>query len=95
MVRYWSQTVREVGILEAKTNLSSLLNDVEHGEEVIITRHGKRIARLIGNAPEAPQRRRSGEEIAGRFKALRDRLEKQWPEESAFDWKRAVEDGRE
>jgi len=87
--------LREVGILEAKTNLSSLLNDVEQGEEVIITRHGRRVARLVGNAPEAPRRRRSGEEIAARFKALRERVHHQWPEESDFDWKRAVEDGRE
>jgi len=87
--------LREVGILEAKTNLSSLLNDVEQGEEVIITRHGKRVARLVGNAPEAAQRRRSGEEIAARFEALRQRVQEQWPEESDFDWKRAVEDGRE
>jgi prevent-host-death family protein len=87
--------LREVGILEAKTNLSSLLNDVEQGEEVIITRHGKRIARLVGNAPDAPPRRRSGEEIAARFKTLRERVSEQWPEESGFDWKRAVEDGRE
>jgi prevent-host-death family protein len=87
--------LREVGILEAKTNLSSLLNDVEQGEEVIITRHGKRVARLVGNAPEAPPRRRSGEEIAARFAALREQVAKKWPEESTFDWKHAVEDGRE
>ncbi len=86
--------MREVGILEAKTNLSSLLNDVEQGEEIIITRHGKRVARLVGNAPEAPERRRSGEEIAARFKTLRERVGEQWPDEPDFDWKRAVEDGR-
>lgn len=87
--------MREVGILEAKTNLSSLLNDVERGEEVVITRHGKRVARLVGNAAEVPQRRRSGEEIAARFAALRERVGTQWPDQSDFDWKRAIEDGRE
>jgi prevent-host-death family protein len=85
--------LREVGILEAKTNLSSLLNDVEQGEEVIITRRGRRIARLVGHAPDAPRRRRSGEEITARFKALRERVQEQWPEEAHFDWKRAIEDG--
>jgi prevent-host-death family protein len=33
-------------IKEARGNLSSLLQKVEHGEEVVITRHGKRIARI-------------------------------------------------
>jgi prevent-host-death family protein len=36
-----------VGAFEAKTNLSSLLERVGRGEEVVITRHGKPIARLV------------------------------------------------
>jgi prevent-host-death family protein len=36
----------EVGILEAKTHLSRLIEQVEKGEEVVITRHGKPVARL-------------------------------------------------
>jgi prevent-host-death family protein len=38
----------EVGILEAKTHLSRLIERVEKGEEVVITRHGKPVARLVG-----------------------------------------------
>jgi len=37
-----------VGAFEAKTHLSSLLDRVAAGEEVVITKHGKAIARLIG-----------------------------------------------
>ncbi|WP_373066499.1 type II toxin-antitoxin system Phd/YefM family antitoxin [Zavarzinia sp.] len=37
-----------VGAFEAKTRLSALLERVAAGEEVVITRHGKPIARLIG-----------------------------------------------
>ena len=37
----------EVGAFEAKTHLSSLLDRVSHGEEVLITRRGKAIARLV------------------------------------------------
>ena len=33
--------MREVGAFDAKNKLSALLDDVEHGEEVVITRHGK------------------------------------------------------
>jgi len=36
----------EVGAYEAKTNLSKLLDAVEHGKRIYITRHGKRVAEL-------------------------------------------------
>lgn len=36
-----------VGAYEAKTQLSALLDKVEQGEEVVITRHGKPVARLV------------------------------------------------
>jgi prevent-host-death family protein len=36
-----------VGAFEAKTHLSMLLDRVAAGEEVIITKHGKPIARLV------------------------------------------------
>jgi prevent-host-death family protein len=39
-----------VSLAEAKAHLSKLLNTVETGEEVIITRHGRAIARV--SAPE-------------------------------------------
>lgn len=32
---------------EAKTHFLRILDDIEHGESVIVTRHGKRIARII------------------------------------------------
>lgn len=38
---------REVNVHEAKTHLSRLLADVERGDEVIIARAGKPIARLV------------------------------------------------
>ena len=37
-----------VGAFEAKTRLSSLLDRVAAGEEVVITKHGRPVARLIG-----------------------------------------------
>ncbi len=36
----------EYGAFEAKTHLSKLLDAVENGEHIFITRHGKRIAEL-------------------------------------------------
>lgn len=37
----------KINVKEARSKLSSLLDRVEEGEEVIITRHGKEVARLI------------------------------------------------
>ena len=39
----------EIGAFEAKNTLGTLLDRVEHGEEVLITRHGKPVARLVPN----------------------------------------------
>lgn len=39
----------EVGAFEAKNTLGHLLDRVEQGEEVIIARHGKPVARMVPN----------------------------------------------
>jgi prevent-host-death family protein len=62
--------MKHVGIFEAKTHLSSLLEEVEKGGEIIITRHGKPVAKLVRAeerlSPEAAERRK---------KALKELLE--------------------
>ena len=40
--------MREVGAFEAKNKLGQLLDLVERGEEIVITRHGKPAGLLIG-----------------------------------------------
>jgi len=37
----------EVNVKEARTKISSLLDRTEKGEEVVILRRGKRVARLV------------------------------------------------
>ena len=39
--------MREIGAFEAKNKLGTLLDWVELGEEVMITRRGKAVARLV------------------------------------------------
>lgn len=39
--------MREIGVYDAKTQLPRLLDDVEQGETVTITRHGRPVARLV------------------------------------------------
>ena len=44
-----------VSVAEAKTHLSTLLDRVERGEEVVITRRGKPVARVSGlEMPKEP-----------------------------------------
>jgi prevent-host-death family protein len=38
---------KSVGVHEAKTNLSRLLERVSAGEEIVITRRGEEVARLV------------------------------------------------
>jgi prevent-host-death family protein len=56
-----------VGAFEAKTHFSALLERVARGEEVLITRHGKPIARLVPE--QVIDRERVGAAIA-RLKEL-------------------------
>ena len=87
--------MREVGVLTAKTHLSALIEQVEKGEEVVITRHGRRVARLVPETVGARGARKSGAEIAEGFRLLRENIRETWPDEPAFDWKAAIQDGRE
>jgi prevent-host-death family protein len=45
--------MREIQASEAKIHLAQLLDEVERGETLVITRHGRRIARLV---PETDRR---------------------------------------
>jgi prevent-host-death family protein len=82
--------MREIGAFEAKNKLGQLLDAVEHGEEIVITRRGKEVARLVparlihsrAEAHAALQRIRARAESSklGRF---------DWPE-----WKAYRDEGR-
>jgi prevent-host-death family protein len=43
--------MREIGAFQAKNTLGTLLDWVEQGEEVLITRRGKAVARLVPAEP--------------------------------------------
>lgn len=70
----------EVGAFEAKNMLSALLDRVERGEEIVITRHGKPVARLVPNAGgiDRSQAHAAMQRIRGRVSQIKLRQ---------FDWK--------
>lgn len=68
-----------IGLFEAKTRLSELIARVAAGDEIVITRHNKPVARLVPiDRPEgnASQRRAAIERLLGAAKARR--LEADW-----------------
>jgi prevent-host-death family protein len=60
--------MREVQASEAKAHLPSLLDAVERGETVIITRHGKPIARIV---PEADRRQAEFDRVIAEIEEFR------------------------
>jgi prevent-host-death family protein len=65
--------LREVQASEAKTHFPSLLDEVERGETLIITRHGRPIARLV---PEVDRRQEEIRRVIEDMKAAGARLGK-------------------
>ena len=54
--------MKEIGTFEAKTHLSALLDEVARGAEVVITRRGVAVARLVPAG--SPRRAGTGDPIA-------------------------------
>ncbi|MGA9797043.1 MAG: type II toxin-antitoxin system prevent-host-death family antitoxin [Rhizomicrobium sp.] len=46
------------GVAETKNKLSALIERAEHGEEIVITRHGKPVAKLSGVPADKPAPKR-------------------------------------
>jgi prevent-host-death family protein len=61
--------MKEIGAFEAKNKLGQLLDWVEAGEEVIITRRGKPVAKLT--APDTAYDRERARGAAARIRARR------------------------
>jgi len=67
----------EVGIFEAKTHLSSLLDRVAKGEKITITKHGVPAAILIPPGDARPKL--SHAEVVEGMRALRQRVKRGKP----------------
>jgi prevent-host-death family protein len=53
------RTTKTVGAYQAKTHLSELLEKVEAGEEIVITKHGSPVAKLVPVKKEATAEERA------------------------------------
>ena len=60
--------MQTIAIAQAKNNFSAMLHLVESGQDVVLTRHGKAIARVV---PEAPDRATTAQSVdAARQEAM-------------------------
>jgi prevent-host-death family protein len=95
--------VRQVNLYEAKTNLSQLVEDAAKGEEIVIAKNGKPMARLVSQLePEASPRerqldqwaksgdkdRRSGQEWWRNWKAMDRELDEAFQKSIRENWGR-------
>ena len=66
-------TTATIGLFEAKTHLSELVARAEQGEEVIITRHNKPVAKLVPIGPQADDARARHEQAVHDMLVFRKR----------------------
>jgi prevent-host-death family protein len=75
-----------VGSFEAKTHFSALLERVERGEQIAITKHGRLVAKLVpATGPDRDKRRKVIQRLRefGRHNTL-----------GGLDWKALRDEGR-
>lgn len=79
----------QIGSFEAKNRLSALLERAERGEEIVITRRGRPVAKLVpfADVNDQEQAREAARRIRERAKALGGHFD--WKE-----WKQYRDTGR-
>ncbi len=78
--------MERIGIYDARAKLSELIERVQSGEEVVLTRHGEPVARLV---PEKRHRKGSGTAAVARIRALARKLNIR-----DVDVRKLIEEGR-
>ena len=76
-----------IGLFAAKTHLSELVARAERGEEVIITRHNKPVAKLVPISMPSPDAAARRNAVNGLLRGARGRV-------LAMDWKALRDEGR-
>ena len=68
--------MQTIALHQAKNQLSALVHAVEQGEEVVLTRHGKRVARIVAEVDDGgtgvvdvEQQRREAMELLNAFRS--------------------------
>ncbi len=86
--------MESIGLFEAKTHLSELVARAEQGEEVIITRHNKPVAKLVPITEVSPELYRQRLEALAALQEIGREMEKRGgpiTREEILEW---VREGR-
>jgi prevent-host-death family protein len=78
--------MERIGIYDARSKLSELIERVQSGEEVVLTRHGEPVACLV---PEKRRQKRSRAATVARIRALARKLDIR-----DIDIRKLIEEGR-
>ena len=81
-------TQQQIGTFEAKTHFSQIIEKVEHGEDFVITRRGKPVAKII---PFKQEKEMSRVEA---FEKLREMRKLYRGKPGSFNIREAIEEGR-
>lgn len=79
--------IETVGAYDAKTHLSRLLDDVANGATIVITKHGKPIAKLV---PYEDAQRQDRREAIAAMRTLAESV----PAWDRVSYRELIEDGR-
>ena len=79
--------MESIGLFEAKTHLSELIARAERGEEVIITRHNKPVAKLVPMPAEQAGAQARRDAVARLLRGAVGRT-------LGLDWKTLRDEGR-
>ena len=79
--------MESIGLFEAKTHLSELVARAERGEEVIITRHQRPVAKLVPIVVPAPDGAARRAAVNALLRSARGRT-------LGLDWKALRDEGR-
>lgn len=77
--------MKEVTAVEAKVKFGAMLDAVERGEEIIVTRNGKRVARIVPATTEPKMTREEAVERLSNFAKGR---------KLGMDWRKLRDEGR-
>ncbi len=63
-----------LGVFDARTRFSELIDRAEHGEEIIVTRRGRPVARIVPALVQPVKSPEERQQIIDEFRKLRERV---------------------
>lgn len=86
--------MQTIAIHQAKNNFSALIHAVEEGDEVVLTRHGKRVARIVLDKEDDVSADKLQILKSAEAMALLARIRSKVQPGAPMDWRTARDSGR-